>query len=164
VEENLRVYATYFRPHPEAIDARVRELIERFGLGPYATQSPRVLSGGYKRRLLMARSVVHRPRVLFLDEPTTGLDPKGRVDVWELVDALRSDGMGIILTTHYMDEAARLSDELLVLFEGRALARGTTRTILGEILGEHVVVLPAGASARAEVEAWAAQHASSRAA
>ncbi len=143
VAQNLRVYASYFRPAPSDLDARIEELLERFGLVPYRDHSPHALSGGYKKRLMIARSIVHRPRILFLDEPTTGLDPRARVDVWELVSALRSEGLGVILTTHYMDEAERLSDELCVLDEGRAVARGTTREVLGSILGEHVLVVPA---------------------
>ncbi len=152
VAQNLRVYASYFRPRVPDIAARVSELLERFGLARYADASPHALSGGYKRRLLIARSVVHQPKVLFLDEPTTGLDPKARVDVWELVAGMRAEGMAVILTTHYMDEAERLSDELLVLSEGRALAQGTTASVLGEVLGEHVLVLPLS---DVEVRRWA---------
>src|SRR5690606_13876445 len=130
VAQNLRTYAGYFRPRPDDLAGRIEELLERFQLVPYRDQSPETLSGGYKKRLLIARSIVHRPGVLFLDEPTTGLDPRARVDVWELVRAMRAEGMGIILTTHYMDEAERLSDELLVIDAGRSIARGTTRAVL----------------------------------
>jgi lipooligosaccharide transport system ATP-binding protein len=143
VAQNLRVYAGYFRPRPERLEERIEELLERFDLGSYRDQAPQTLSGGYKRRLMIARSIVHRPRILFLDEPTTGLDPRARVDLWELVSSLRESGMGIILTTHYMDEAERLSDEVLVLNEGKDVARGTTKSVLGAILGEHVVVVDA---------------------
>ena len=86
---------------------------------------------------------MHRPRLLFLDEPTTGLDPQARMGVWDLVDGLRAEGLGIILTTHYMDEAERLSDALTVLAHGRVVARGTARTVLGDLVGEHVVVVEA---------------------
>ena len=141
VAQNLHVYAGYFRPHVDNLSDRVEELLDRFDLSDQRDASPRTLSGGFKRRLLIARSIVHRPRVLFLDEPTTGLDPKARVAVWELVDQLRAEGMGIILTTHYMDEAERLSDQLLVISHGRALARGTPASVLGDLLGEHIVVL-----------------------
>lgn len=143
VSQNLAVYASYFRPRVQDLAARVDELLVRFGLGDYRDQTPQQLSGGFKRRLLIARSVVHRPRILFLDEPTTGLDPRARVEVWELVDAMRSDGMAIILTTHYMDEAEKLSDQLLVLSEGRAVARGAPAEVIGSLLGEHVVSVPA---------------------
>ena len=144
VAQNLRVYASYFRPKVEDLEARIAHLLEAFDLTRYANARPDTLSGGYKRRLLIARSVIHRPRVLFLDEPTTGLDPRARVDLWELVAGMRSEGMGIVLTTHYMDEAERLSDELLVLRRGRSVARGKPREVLGDLLGEHVLVLPPG--------------------
>ncbi|HEY8432960.1 MAG TPA: ABC transporter ATP-binding protein [Sandaracinaceae bacterium] len=159
VAQNLYRYATYFRPRPRDLASRIEELLERFGLASYRDHSPHALSGGYKKRLMIARSIVHRPRILFLDEPTTGLDPRARVDVWELVSALRSEGMGIILTTHYMDEAERLSDELLVIDEGRAKARGTTKDVLGSILGEHVVVVPAGAPDQDAIRAFLEEHA-----
>ena len=84
VAQNLYVYAGYFRPTVRDLRGRVRELLDRFDLASYADASPRALSGGFKRRLLIARSIIHRPHVLFLDEPTTGLDPKARVAVWEL--------------------------------------------------------------------------------
>jgi len=95
---------------------------------------------------------VHRPRLLFLDEPTTGLDPQARMGVWDLVDGLRAEGLGIILTTHYMDEAERLSDALTVLARGRVVARGTAKTVLGDLVGEHVIVVDAGPGAG--VAAW----------
>jgi ABC-type multidrug transport system ATPase subunit len=78
----------------------VVELLERFDLAGYAREKPETLSGGYRRRLMIARALVHRPRLLFLDEPTTGLDPQARMGVWDLVDGLRAEGLGIILTTH----------------------------------------------------------------
>jgi lipooligosaccharide transport system ATP-binding protein len=118
VEQNLLVAAEYFRPRPTGLRARVDHLLDRFELRPYARQRPETLSGGYRRRLMLARAIVHSPRLLFLDEPTTGLDPQARVAVWQLVDGLRSDGLAIVLTTHYMDEAERLSDVLTVLARG----------------------------------------------
>src|SRR5258706_4029891 len=96
---------------------------------------------------MIARALVHRPRLLFLDEPTTGLDPQARMGVWDLVDGLRAEGLGIILTTHYMDEAERLSDALTVLAHGRVVARGTAKTVLGDLVGEHVIVVEAGQGA-----------------
>ncbi|MFW6050870.1 MAG: ABC transporter ATP-binding protein [Myxococcota bacterium] len=154
VVQNLRVYAGYFRPRVRNVGARIDELLERFGLRPYADHSPDQLSGGYRKRLLIARSIVHRPRVLFLDEPTTGLDPRARVDVWELVDAMRSEGMAVILTTHYMDEAQRLSDDLVVLEGGREVVQGRPGEVLGRLLGEHVLVVPATEPQRPAIRAW----------
>jgi lipooligosaccharide transport system ATP-binding protein len=158
VRQNLAVYAGYFRPPVPRPRERVEELLVRFGLDAYGDHTPNALSGGYKRRLLIARSVIHSPRVLFLDEPTTGLDPKARLDVWRLVDAMRTEGMGIILTTHYMDEAERLSDELLVLSEGRAVARGTPAEVLDCLVGEHVVVIPQREPRRDVIARWIASN------
>jgi lipooligosaccharide transport system ATP-binding protein len=156
VEQNLTIAASYFRPRPADLARRVPELIERFGLGPFAGQKPETLSGGYRRRLMIARALVHRPRLLFLDEPTTGLDPQARMGVWDLVDGLRADGLGIVLTTHYMDEAERLSDALTMLARGRVVAHGTAKTVLGDLVGEHVVVLDAAAGSA--VTGWLADH------
>jgi len=155
VEQNLTIAASYFRPRPTDLGRRVRELIARFDLGGFASHKPETLSGGYRRRLMIARALVHRPRLLFLDEPTTGLDPQARMGVWDLVDGLRAEGLGIILTTHYMDEAERLSDALTVLARGRVVAHGTAKTVLGDMVGEHVVVLDA-ASGSAVTE-WLAR-------
>src|SRR5688572_13290226 len=109
VRSNLVQTGRYYRPRQADLLTRIDALIERFGLGPFADQKPETLSGGFKRRLMIARAVVHQPRVVFLDEPTTGLDPQARVAVWELINGLRAEGLAVVLTTHYMDEAARLS-------------------------------------------------------
>jgi lipooligosaccharide transport system ATP-binding protein len=154
VEQNLTIAASYFRPRPSELRRRVAELIERFELRSYAREKPETLSGGYRRRLMIARALVHRPRLLFLDEPTTGLDPQARMGVWDLVDGLRAEGLGVILTTHYMDEAERLSDALTVLAHGRVVARGTAKTVLGDLVGEHVIVVDA--SHGGAVAAWLA--------
>ena len=154
VRENLTIAATYFRPRPTEVGRRVDELLERFALAPYAGIKPDALSGGFRRRLMIARALVHRPRLLFLDEPTTGLDPQARVSVWDLVNGLRAEGLGIVLTTHYMDEAERLSDALTVLARGKVVAQGTPKSVLGDMLGEHVVVLAAEPATAPAVAAW----------
>jgi len=154
VRGNLRQTARYYRPGIENLSHRIDELIEQFGLKEYADQKPDTLSGGYKRRLMIARAVVHRPRVVFLDEPTTGLDPQARVGVWELVSQLRAAGMAVVLTTHYMDEAERLSDRLVVLQNGKVRAAGTTRELLGDVVGDHVVVMPFAVAGINAVEGW----------
>jgi lipooligosaccharide transport system ATP-binding protein len=156
VEQNLTIAASYFRPRPHDLAGRVAELLDRFDLRSYARQRPEALSGGYRRRLMIARALVHRPRLLFLDEPTTGLDPQARMGVWDLVDGLRAEGLGIVLTTHYMDEAERLSDVLTVLARGRVVAHGTAKAVLGDLVGEHVVVVEAG-TGRALVAEWLAE-------
>ncbi|MDH3655475.1 MAG: ABC transporter ATP-binding protein [Myxococcales bacterium] len=154
VAQNLLIYASYFRPRVEDLGGRVAELLERFELAPYADASPHVLSGGYVRRLLIARSIVHQPTVLFLDEPTTGLDPSARLDVWELIDGMRADGLAIVLTTHYMDEAERLSDELLVIHEGRNVVHGEPHRVIDSVLGDHVIIVPRAEPAREAIAAW----------
>jgi lipooligosaccharide transport system ATP-binding protein len=154
VAQNLLIYASYFRPRVENLEGRVAELLDRFELAQYADASPHVLSGGFVRRLLIARSIVHHPTVLFLDEPTTGLDPSARLDVWELIDRMRADGLAIVLTTHYMDEAERLSDELLVIHEGRGVAHGEPHHVIDTVLGDHVIIVPRGEPAREEIAAW----------
>jgi lipooligosaccharide transport system ATP-binding protein len=157
VRGNLEPMSCYFRPRPPALQARIAALLERFGLDRYAAARPDTLSGGYRRRLLLARALVHDPRLLFLDEPTTGLDPQARLEVWELIDALRRDGLAIVLTTHSMDETERLADVLQVLREGRTVAAGPPRAVLGDGVGEHVLVLAARDPAVPAVCEWARQ-------
>jgi lipooligosaccharide transport system ATP-binding protein len=154
VEQNLAIAASYFRPRPAHLGQRVGELLERFDLRRFARDKPETLSGGFRRRLMIARALVHRPRLLFLDEPTTGLDPQARMGVWDLVDGLRAEGLGIILTTHYMDEAERLCDALTVLAQGRVVAQGTAKAVLGDLVGEHVIVVEASPGTVAMVAPW----------
>ena len=158
VRENLATAASYFRPRPTDVRSRVDELLQRFALAPYAGDKPEALSGGFRRRLMIARALVHRPRLLFLDEPTTGLDPQARVAVWDLVNGLRTEGLGIVLTTHYMDEAERLSDALTVLAQGKVVAQGTPKSVLGDMLGEHVVVIDADPVTASAVIPWLQTH------
>jgi lipooligosaccharide transport system ATP-binding protein len=158
VRGNLQQTGRYFRPTPEDLGDRIETLLDQFGLREYAEAKPETLSGGYKRRLMIARSVVHDPKVVFLDEPTTGLDPQARVAVWELVRQLRAAGMAVVLTTHYMDEAAKLSDRLQVLQAGRVRAEGSPAAVLGDVVGEHVVLLDERAERLHEALAWCEQH------
>ncbi len=154
VRGNLEQTGRYYRPKIDDLANRIDALLKQFGLLEFADQKPDTLSGGYKRRLMIARAVVHRPKVVFLDEPTTGLDPHARMGVWELVSQLRAAGMAVVLTTHYMDEAERLSDRLILLQAGKVRASGTTRELLGDVVGEHVVVLSTATPEADEVEAW----------
>ncbi len=154
VRGNLIQTGRYYRPRIEGLPERIETLLKQFGLDEFAEQKPDTLSGGFKRRLMIARAVVHRPKVVFLDEPTTGLDPQARVAVWELINNLRAEGMAIVLTTHYMDEAERLSDRLQVLQAGRVRAAGSPQRVLGDVVGEHVVLLSTSQPETAAVVAW----------
>ncbi len=154
VRGNLEQTGRYYRPRQTDLAIRIETLLKQFDLEPFADQKPETLSGGYKRRLMIARAVVHHPRVVFLDEPTTGLDPQARVAVWELINRLRAEGMAVVLTTHYMDEAERLSDRLLVLQTGRVRAAGPTRVVLGDVVGEHVVLLAASLPEASSAVQW----------
>ena len=154
VRGNLEQTARYYRPRIENLPSRIDALLDQFGLKEYSKSKPDTLSGGFKRRLMIARAVVHDPKVVFLDEPTTGLDPQARRAVWELVSQLRTAGMAVVLTTHYMDEAERLSDRLVLLQAGKVRAMGTTRELLGDLVGEHVVVIPINLAGAEHVPAW----------
>ena len=156
VRGNLQQTGRYYRPRIEGLDARIDALLERFELTEHAAKTPEQLSGGLKRRLMIARAVLHDPKVVFLDEPTTGLDPEARRVVWELVAGLREAGMAVVLTTHYMEEAERLSDRLIVLQGGRIRASGAPRGVLGDVVGEHIVVL-SQANVAPGLEAWFTQ-------
>lgn len=118
VEENLIFSGRYFGMSHNAINERVAYLLAEFGLEKYAQSAPDILSGGYKQRLLIARSLMHQPKILILDEPTVALDPQVRRDLWEMIASLKKHGMTIILTTHYLDEAEVLSDRVCVLDKG----------------------------------------------
>ena len=146
--ENLRVFGRYFGLAPRVMDERAPQLLEFAALTHKAHAKPGELSGGMKRRLSLARALVNRPRLLLLDEPTTGLDPQDRHLMWERLQLLLQQGTSILLTTHFMDEAERLCSRLLVLDHGRVLAEGTPRALIAEHLERDVVeVYGAGALA-----------------
>jgi len=123
--ENLRLIGQLTHQPRSAIAARADELLERFGLEAAAARTARTYSGGMRRRLDLAAALVHRPPVLFLDEPTTGLDPSGRNDVWSLVAELVTDGTTVLLTTQYLEEADRLADKIIVIDGGAIIAEGS---------------------------------------
>jgi len=128
-------------PHREA-RRRAAELVERFGLTDAAGRRVRTYSGGMRRRLDLAVSLVGRPDVLFLDEPTTGLDPRHRNEVWDEVRALATDGTTVLLTTQYLEEAEQLADDLVVLDHGRVIAAGTPAALKAEVGGQRLHVRP----------------------
>jgi len=137
--ENLRVYGAYFGLSRATIAERVPRLLEFAALQAKAAARPGELSGGMKRRLSLGRALINDPDLLLLDEPTTGLDPQARHLMWERLQNLLQQGKAILLTTHFMDEAERLCDRLLVLDHGRKIAEGRPRDLIREHLESDVV-------------------------
>ena len=137
--ENLRVFGTYFGMSRSAIEARVPELLEFAALTHKADAKPGQLSGGMKRRLSLARALINDPDILLLDEPTTGLDPQARHLMWERLQQLLQQGKSILLTTHFMDEAERLCNRLLLLDHGKKITEGTPRDLISQHLEPDVV-------------------------
>jgi len=133
-EENLRVFGRYHLLREPELSRRVAELIEFLELGSHAHAPVRVLSGGFQRRLAIALSLMNRPELLILDEPTTGLDPAVRLALWGRIRDLRRDGTTILLTTHYMDEAQRLCDRIAIMAQGKVVDEGSP----AELLHRHV--------------------------
>jgi len=130
VLKNLIVYSRYFDiPYAEA-KKRAEELINRFHLHGKLDRPIEDLSGGLKKRLLMARALINRPKVLVLDEPTTGLDPQSRRQIWEEVRTMKSNGLTTLLTTHYIEEAELLCDRLVIIDAGRIVEQGTPRQLI----------------------------------
>jgi len=121
VREHLVFAGRYFGMTRDEINRRVDQLLHSFGLMAYADASPNILSGGYKQRLLIARALVHRPSLVILDEPTVGLDIQIRHQLWEIIRQLKNDGVTVLLTTHYLEEAEALSDRVCILDKGRIL-------------------------------------------
>ncbi|WP_326538036.1 ATP-binding cassette domain-containing protein [Pseudorhodoferax sp.] len=151
--ENLMVYGRYFGLRREHIAARIPKLLEFAALTSKAHAKPVELSGGMRRRLSLARALVNDPRLLLLDEPTTGLDPQARHLMWERLQLLLQQGKSILLTTHFMDEAERLCSRLLVLDHGKKIAEGQPRALIAEHLEPDVVeVYGNGALALAQAE------------
>ncbi len=137
--ENLLVYGRYFGIDSATIRQRIPKLLEFAALTHKADATPGELSGGMKRRLSLARALVNDPRLLMLDEPTTGLDPQARHLMWERLQLLLQQGKSILLTTHFMDEAERLCSRLLVLDHGRKIAEGRPRELIAQHLEPDVV-------------------------
>jgi oleandomycin transport system ATP-binding protein len=126
--------------------ARARELLARFELSEAARRSVKTFSGGMRRRLDLAASLVSRPEILFLDEPTTGLDPRSRGEVWQMVRELVADGVTVLLTTQYLDEADRLANDIAVVDHGRVIATGTPAELKAKVGGQTLDVRPAEAA------------------
>ena len=138
VTQNLLSYGRYFNLPSQVARRRVGEALDLFHLGDKADQGIEKLSGGMRRRLLIARALLHHPRVLVLDEPTSGLDPQSRLLVWEKLSHLKDQGITILLTTHYMEEASYLCDRLLVLDAGEILVEGKPEDLVQQHVGSQV--------------------------
>ncbi|MGE5525527.1 MAG: ATP-binding cassette domain-containing protein [Rhodospirillaceae bacterium] len=153
VRENLMVYGRYFGYGKRDIAARIPALLEFAGLAGRADTKIQTLSGGMKRRLTLARALVNDPDVIFLDEPTTGLDPQARHVIWERLRQLLNQGRTILLTTHFMDEAERLCHRLAIMDRGRIIALGTPRELIERHIEPQVVEVYGDGA-----EGWARQH------
>ena len=137
--ENLVLQGEFYGLTGRELRRRVDESLERFALGSAADRQAKTYSGGMQRRLDVAMGLLHRPQVLFLDEPTTGLDPEARTDLWHEIERLaREELMTILITTHYMDEADRLAAQLAIVDRGRIVARGTPDELKAELEGDTI--------------------------
>ncbi|MEV5576834.1 ATP-binding cassette domain-containing protein [Spirillospora sp. NPDC052269] len=139
--ENLEFRGRYFGMRRRDARRRAERLAEHFGLADRRGARPFELSGGQVKRAMIARALMHRPAVLFLDEPTAGLDPQTRINLWELLRALQAEGQTVLLTTHYMEEAESLCDRLAVIDHGRVLACDTVQGLQESVGGETVITL-----------------------
>ncbi|HSC75494.1 MAG TPA: ABC transporter ATP-binding protein [Pseudomonadales bacterium] len=136
VRETLKLFSNFY-DQTESLD----ELIRQCDLGDFLDRYANKLSGGQQQRLLLALAILNRPQLIFLDEPTTGLDPQARRNFWQLIDTIKRRGATIILTTHYMDEAEQLCDELAIMDRGKIIARGSPAQLLQEHFGYLYVCL-----------------------
>lgn len=130
LQENLEFHCRYFGFRAREARARADELLERFRLADRRDAFPMQISGGMAQRLQVARAIAHRPQVLFLDEPTAGLDPQSRIALWELVEELRRDGLTVVLTTHHMEEAESLCDRVAIIDRGQVLVDDTPERLI----------------------------------
>ena len=139
VEQNLLVFAYLYRVPRADRKAAVERALQIANLTERRDTKVDNLSGGMRRRLLIARGLVHQPRLILLDEPTVGLDPQVRQELWALIDLLRSEGVSILMSTHYIEEAERLADTVTIMSHGKAVAAGPPRELIAEHAGAEVV-------------------------
>jgi len=143
--ENLRVFARYHLLREPLLSQRIDELVSYLELGSHAHVRAETLSGGFKRRLAIAMSLLNDPELLILDEPTTGLDPAVRLLLWNKVRALKAADKTVLLTTHYMEEAERLCDRVLIMSDGKRVCEGVPKALVADRLGREVVELDCSA-------------------
>jgi lipooligosaccharide transport system ATP-binding protein len=139
VFKNLTTYARYFEMPKELASSRAHELLQFMHLKEKSDVLITELSGGMKRRLIIARALINEPRILILDEPTTGLDPQARHLIWDKIGELKSRGVTVLITTHYMDEAERLCDRLVIMETGKILVEGPPNRLIDETIGTGVI-------------------------
>ncbi len=148
IEENLQIYASYFGITVRVAKDRITRLLEFAALTDRGNAKTETLSGGMKRRLTIARALINDPELMVLDEPTTGLDPQARHVVWGRLNELREQGKTLILTTHYMEEAERLCDQLVIMDQGRILDGGSPRELITKHVEPEVIEVRGEASNR----------------
>ena len=152
VEQNLLVFAHLYRvPAGERKEA-IERALDMANLGPRREAKVDQLSGGMRRRLLIARALLHQPRLVLLDEPTVGLDPQVRQELWALIDLLRSEGVSILMSTHYIEEAERLCDQVTIMSHGKAVAVGPPRQLIQEHAGPEAIEVYGPPARLTEVE------------
>ena len=149
VTENLYTYASYFGLCRSQVKDRIEYLLDFANLQSKRDARTDTLSGGMQRRLTLARALINEPRILILDEPTTGLDPQARQIIWQRLRQLQNEGMTIVITTHYMEEAQRLCDQIAIVDQGRMIACGSPQQLIAENVEPHVVEVHG-----AELESW----------
>ena len=152
VRDNLYIYGRYFGLPRSYLRAKIPELLDFAQLSEKSSAKVDRLSGGMKRRLTIARALINEPRILLLDEPTTGLDPQARHTLWDKLFRLKEVGVTLVVTTHFMDEAEQLCDRLIVIDQGRIKAEGTPRGLIAEHSTREVVEVRFGADRNAQVE------------
>lgn len=155
--QNLEVFARFSTLPSHAYKKAVDEALSAVRLADRGDSRVGALSGGMRRRLLLARGILTAPRLLLLDEPTVGLDPQIRQDLWDVMESLRASGTTVLMSTHYIEEAERLADEVIVVFGGRQIARGTPRQLLRDHAGEQAAEYRGEESRRRAVEEYVAR-------
>jgi ABC-2 type transport system ATP-binding protein len=150
--DNLVMFGELYHLGKKQAVVRAHELLERFGLTEAAKRPIKTYSGGMRRRLDLAASLIVKPKVLFLDEPTTGLDPRGRQDMWGVIEELVKDGVTLLLTTQYLEEADQLADEIAVIDTGKVIARGTSDQLKKQVGGERLEIIVENENVAATME------------